>query len=437
MRVRSALGIALLLLTGCKLNTDYFKDYRGVNLLSNYGFEATKPAPASGPQWALEPYADASAKGWTSYLPDDYMTWAEATDLSGIVDIEGKDMSKGKDGTSPAYRLEIKNLFQDGDLEGLAPGSATGMGNLGEAWWNRASAVSKTEISSTSNAFLSTLNTNTYSPIDNQSLFFSGTLAGNLLTLDLDASSVPLWARQGGYRFRFTYRFTGTVNPFSVALSGPPWATSQNDTEGGGKWDATGLAVASSTLVSFSRLFAKDISTATATVTIGSSGSQNEAVIDNVRVIQSDIEPYVTASLPSLNSGSARLLPGVKTGDYTLKFWVHDDPTADQTGLSGSPFVAHASNRMYASGVTVRVKAAVKSGSGTFVQFIARDNSWSKWTEISVPMGFDFVNSDGDITAGFTALQIELSPTNTVDQSTDGRDAGSLLIAQPELTFNP
>src|SRR5262249_17467248 len=39
MRVGAALAIATLLtVTGCKLNTDYFSDYRGKNLLSSYDF---------------------------------------------------------------------------------------------------------------------------------------------------------------------------------------------------------------------------------------------------------------------------------------------------------------------------------------------------------------------------------------------------------------
>ncbi len=48
-------------------------------------------------------------------------------------------------------------------------------------------------------------------------------------------------------------------------------------------------------------------------------------------------------------------------------------------------------------------------------------------------MGFDFVDKDADL-GGSPALTVRLSPTNT---SSDTRDAGSLLVAEPRFTFNP
>jgi hypothetical protein len=426
MRVRAAVAIVCVLtLAGCKLNTDYFKDYRGKNLLSSWDFGTIG-------KWALESYSDyatsTSADYVPTYVPGDYMTWAPATDLSAVGDGTVTTLSVGPDNSSPAYRLEIKNLFKDGDFE-----SATNNATISDSWWSVPGPATAVVGDTTAfpSGFTSAFSGN-YLPIDSKSLFFSGTGSGNQITLTLDTTSVPaLWARKGGYRFRFDYRYTATSPTFHVKMPSASNLTAENS----GDWNTTGLTQ-SSTLLEFSHFFTIDGSGSPSTITLGSSSNQDEAVIDNVRLIQNDIPPYVTMSFPSLKSGSLQLLPGSKSGDYKLSFWVHDDPTADQTNtLHSSPSTNL--NRMEPSGITVQVTAAVKSGSGTFKQFIPRLSSWSKWTQVVFSMGFDFVNSDSDIPSNTPALQIEIAPTNTADLTNKERDAGSVLITQPSFTFNP
>jgi hypothetical protein len=353
------------------------------------------------------------------------MTWSQALDLVSVGDGTVSSLSVGQDG-SPAYRLEIKNLFQDGDFESLTNNST-----LTDSWWS-ASSPTVTLVSSSPLTSVYGGTNSPYSPIENQSLLFSASGAGNELFATLDTTSVPRWGRPGGYRFRFDYRYTATSQTFHASMSGGSIISAENS----GLWDVTGLANQDPTQIAFSRFFTIDNSGTPATVTLGSASYKDEAVIDNVRVVHNDIPPYVTMSFPSIKSGSLQLLPGTKPGDYKLAFYVHDDPTADQSGGSG---IAHTPNRINPSGITVQVTAAVQSGSsGTYISFFKRPSAgWPKWTPLTFSMGFNFVNSDADIPSGTPALRIEITPTNTVDQSTDGRDAGSVLIAQPTFTYNP
>ncbi len=423
MRVRAVIAITCVLtLAGCKLNTDYFSDYRGKNLLSNWNFNATDTS--ANPKWALEPYSAYQTGGATpvaGYATSDYMNWAQAGDLSGVGDGTVSTLSVGPDGISPAYRLEIKNLFNDGDFENAAAGPIA----ASDTWWSPNSNATAVVGNSTFTSAFS----GTYLPISSQSLFFSAAASSNTLAVTLNSFSVPLWSRPGNYQFRFDYRYTGETGTFHAMIA--PTTNAENN----GVWDMTGLTSQSSNIVAFSRQFTKDNTSTLRTVTLGSSaGFEDEAVIDNVRVVQNDIPPYVTMAFPSLSSGSAALLPGSKSGDYKLTFWVHDDPTADQTNA------LHATNRnrLEPPGITVQVTAAVKSGSGTYVSFIPRPASgWATWTQLTFSMGFDFVNADSAIPSGTSALKIEIGPTNTVDETTSGRDVGSTLIAQPSLTFNP
>ena len=159
-------------------------------------------------------------------------------------------------------------------------------------------------------------------------------------------------------------------------------------------------------------------------LTLGSNSSQPQVVLDNVRLVRTDVDSSIVLTLPKLNSGTLSLLPGSKPGAYRFSVYVRDDPSA------------LVSNRMHPSGLTLMISAAVKSGSGFYQKFYPRSSSWTGWTQIKAEVGFDFVNSNQELNTT-PALTIKLIPTNRQDKNTLGEDAGSLLVAQPMFTFNP
>lgn len=440
----------LLLAAGCTLNTDYFGDYRGKNLLANYDFNAMN---STTPKWTTTSLGLNAALATT----DNYMTWAHATDLSGTGDGSVSRLDVGPDGASPAYRLEIKNLLPDGDFEaegetltGAPRVTAPPPANMVTNGWALA-GTTKIRLSNVHEnnglpAFLIFSSTRTLS---HRSLLYASQNAGDYLTLSLDTAltrgSDSAWLA-GQYRVRFDFYNVAPSQVLGLQLKGP--GLSQllvADAENAGLWLVNGLNAVSTgplTAYSVSKTFTVTSASDVRTLVIGNSSTSasDAAIIDSVRVIPANLDLSATTQFPSLSSGSLQLLPGSKPGAYQFTVRVHDDPSADQNGASGIPAVAHSPNRFVANGLTVTLRGKAKNSPGTKVliqQFVARPAAgWSTWTTITLDGGLDFVDSDADL-AGSPALVISLTPSDAVDVNTEGKDAGSLLVSQPTLTFNP
>ena len=414
MRAGAAISISfLLIVAGCKLNTDYFSEYRGKNLLANYGFSATNTGPPVTNKWNLLSDATLTAAG-VGYQTTDYMTWEKISNTANSdysSDLTAGTPTTGLDG-SPSYRLEIKNLLPDGDFEAVGD---TGT-SFAQSFWSANVAAD-----ATFNATTGTDSNGVPTTISHNTLLFGSVSPGDILTLNVSNAVSTMAARTGNYRFHMDFYNASANVSVPIALTNPS-----------ADWSQT-VAAASTTLYSVSEEFAPSGSPS---IAIGSASNQNTLVyIDNVRIVYTSIDPSVYMALPTLESGGLTLLPGTKSGDYVFTFYVRDDPTADETAAY------HVGNRLYPSGVTVRFNAAQQPGSQTpSPVFIARDSTWATgWKKITVSAGFNFVESDSQIAAAgkTNALEIYLSPTETNSTSSGGPDAGSLLIAQPSLVFNP
>ena len=416
------LGTAFLGLAGCNLNTDYFSEYRGKNLLSNYDFNAVE--------------ADGTPK-WSTTVGSSYMGWAQATDLAGL------GLSVGPDGTSPAYRLEIKNLIPDGDFETEVPSVSPTAFPATPAGWNLnyvgTTAKYRFNISHPNN--LSAANFSLITPLStiaNMSFLFSAQNPGNSASLSLDVAATSLWV-PGQYRLRLDFINVKTTTALGFQLTkGNGAPLSELEAQDSGLWNQNNLMTASSdTVASLSKTFTVAIGTDTRRFNIGTNGQQDAVILDNVRLLLAVGDLSATASLPSLSSGSLQLLPGTKPGAYQFTIRVRDDPTADQTGGSG---IAHTNNRFYPSGLSITIRGKAKNSPGSRVllqHFEPRPSGgWAGWTTLSLSGGLDFVDTDADL-GGTPALTVSLTPTNDIDDSTDGKDVGSLLVSQPTLTFNP
>ena len=448
------LGTALLALSGCTLNTDYFGDYRGKNILSNYDFNALE-ADGTTPKW------ESKTLGLNATVPtaDHYMTWENVATAGHPEDGVAGTPTAGPSGT-PVYRLEIKNLIPDGDFEKEAD-AGTGVGTAVTVFPGTVNAAWSTRIVGPKYRFSSAHPDNadpsvvtSFTPpgtIDHISMLFSGQLGGDLVQLSLNgalgtANYGPddLW-KPGEYRIRLNFvNATALVNLGLGLDSGLLHDLGVTDADNAGVWTVGGLTPVSATfparasVLSVSQTFTMSSPPGLRFLTIGASGTndlgQDAAVVDNVRLVQSDLDLSATASFPSIASGSLPLLPGSKAGAYIFTIQVHDDPTANQWAGLG-----HALNRFYPSGLTITVRGRSKNSANAVLvsQFIPRPSAgWTAWTKITLNGGLDFVNADSDL-GGSPALVLSLSPTNAIDDSTGGKDVGSLLVTEPTLTFNP
>lgn len=390
-----------LVATGCTLDTDYFGEYRGKNILSNYGLDAVETDGTTA-KWALEA-PDASLTTSLTVTASTFMNWTKASSDSALVAL-GTGYTLGPDGTSPAYRVEIKNLIPNGDFADTTvtslttPWTATG----GTATWG------------------TTLSSQT---MTGRAMQWTANNTSDVLSLDLtDAveaeTSLSGWPmKDTNYQFRADY-----LNLQNNEVHLYRYLASSQATD----WSPDASTTTYLTKITLSKTFlvSSTETSSTQTFRVGNGNAQPSMLFDNVKLVPDIATLWVKASLPLLGSGSITLLPGSKAGMYVFTLKVRDDPTvATSDGL----------NRLVPSAVTVRLKAKVKSGSGSSVTVFPRPSAgWTSWTTLTVNTGFDFVTSDSALSGD--ALTVEISPTNT---STDSVDAGAVLIAQPTLTFNP
>jgi len=393
-----ALTASLLTLTGCTLNTDYFSEYRGKNLLSNYDFDSTG-------NWQTTTYASGA---------DSYMRWeriSDSTNADYASDVAASTPTTDDAGHT-AYRLEIKNLIQDGDFEAETLGSVTL--NTGVGWSPGGSPYVEY------NTVFTNSNTNPTNPsaINHQSLLFYSGGTGAHLLLNL-ASAISPWVA-GTYIVHLDTVNVSTGTTLAVGILDAS-TTLEN-------WD---LSYSGGSSLSVAQSFALPAVLPGRFLQIGSdsAATQETAVLDNLRILL-DQELFVKASFASLSSGSLPLLPGTQSGAYTFSINVRDDPTADSTNAN------HVVNRFEPSGITVKILGRAKnSASQAMINLpVSRPaGGWTSWTTLTFSGGLDFVDTD-DALGGAKALVIEITPT------IDGqgiRDAGSLLVAHPVLTYNP
>lgn len=421
------LGPALasfLLLSACTLDTDYFKDYRGVNLLGNYGLEAVDGSGKA--KWNL-------ALGSTT----PFMTWQRIGDAANSAADNARDSAAGTpsvNGADPVYRLEIRNLIPNGDFEDSAA-SPEGGTSLSGSWTLDAHNGSGLAGSLS----LTYSSTTPVTPGSNRAMVWAATQPGDQLRLPLStlipAVSPSAWT-VGKYRVRFEAINKSTGTEIGVKLLGDTAGNSTGDiAKNKETWSIKTLnddsTVNNTDSFPLSENFALVDASDVAAVRILAIGalSANQgtqaAILDNIRLLPDDLQNLaVKAQLGSLLSGVKPLLPGQKAGMYVFTIDVKDDPTAGTL------------NRFHPTVITFRLQASVKSGQRDLkTKFVRPSGGWSGWTTLTYSFGFDFVNSDSDLDASVGALTISLSPT--VNFEGGEVDVGSILLSRPTLTYNP
>lgn len=424
--------LSLLVLTGCTLSTDYFGEYRGVNLLGNYDFDAVDSGGA--PKWKLAPSTSS-----------DFMTWERIgpTSTDPARDTAASVPTVGPDGVSPVYRVEIKNLIPNGDFEDA---SKTGDGQTTlPAFWSTSDYLSNpVAIASLIKFGPSPSTTALPGALDGRALGWSASQAGDQLRLDLHAGAVSLatnaWSAS---RYRFRSDLINVSDKFEVGLflytsAGAKVDRSERTSSARlqpGDWTVSTLLADNSadhtSRFGVSEFFLTEtdpslLSTEGRILVFGANDALTPyaAVIDNLRLVPDDQVLGVQAVFPRLDSGTKPLLPGSREGMYVFSVFVRNDPTANTL------------NRFSPADVSIVLKARTKAGDksdGSKPSGLRPAGGWSTWTKLTFNLGFDFVNNDQEL-AGANALTITISPTSG---SAGHPDAGSLLISQPVLTFNP
>jgi hypothetical protein len=371
-----ALVLALSLLS-CNLDTNYFGEYIGVNLISDYDFD--------NPAWV--------AANAAPTVPE-LVTF---TDVSGV---EGNGPQGG-----PAYDLGIINLYDPGH-GGKFTGAAPAAG-----------------FSTTGSGLIATINLGTfvdpvtYRPINGDSIRITTDLGNNNVIFNF----LPYFEGEGNYMLHFDFR---TWNEMIVQTWDDVKGLSNNirtdhpsikedrmasvfPFPSPGIVNVVPLTYRAPLPTSFRLIFGQD----------GGSGFDQSTVIDNLKLIKIDEDLGITLTLPSIGSTSLQLLPGF----YDFSVYVKDHPDASDDSM----------NIFHASGITLQTQANTKSGSQSFGQFKSRPTGgWAGWTKLTWSQAIDFVSED----TLDNALTISLTTTNILrDESF--RDAGSVLIADPTLEF--
>jgi hypothetical protein len=371
-----AMVFALSLLS-CNLDTNYFGEYIGVNLIRDYDFDTPS---------------------WTAVNAGSLVTYS---DITGTV---GNGPAGG-----PAYELGINNLYPTGKMNALTGISAAG-----------ATSQANQFIGST------TIDGTLFPEINGQSLaVYNAEVAGDMVILNIRPYLTG--AGIGNYMLHHDFR----INEELVVQTWNGTADLLNlvfyDTDDGGNksFNAMTDTFANPTpgLVNVTPLVYLGTEPTYDYIwgqQIGTNYGQ-KTVVDNIRLVKVDEDLTVQLALPSLTSttGSLDLLPGI----YEFSINVLDHPDIDLT---------NATNIFPATGITITMVAETKTGSQTLRRYEPRPSGgWGSWTTLRWSQPIDFVGTDP--VAG-NVLTISISPTNTI-QDEMRIDSGFVIIADPTLQF--
>lgn len=410
--VSMVISLTVALAGSCQLDTRYFNDYAGKNLLADFGFEKTDTA--SAPYW----------KSLTAAASvDNYLTFESAG-------------TAGQDGLSPAYRLETKNLFPNGDFEAAL--------NTTTLWTsqNLQNPLSVTVRRFSQNSDLTALAgySTALKAISGNSVYLDAADPLDQFLFDLKNALGTAYTA-GRYQMRLQFRTIGNLTAHYYESSGglfprqQAWAVGvdpiMGNAEPGNQYN-TIADLPNPTDKGTVQEFEISNTSNTHILSFGINAAaanpfppnKQTIVFDNLRLVRTDdgIDPFIQLRLPKLTSPGLQLLPGI----YEFSFYVKDDPSAG----SG--------NRFTAAAMTLQVKAYTKTNTSEQVvqTLINRPSTgWAAWTLVTVRIPkIDFADIDPPAASGLPVLVVRIAAGNKIN-GPSAFDAGSVLICQPRLEF--
>ena len=413
-----------LILASCPWNTDEtsFGDYNGVNLIANEGFGASDTA--TGAPWRLTPGLTAAGnEDGPGGAGVDYARW-ELTSGTGAYappsDAAGE----------PVYRLEVVNLFANGDFEDPVDPPA-GWVESGDG---------------DSNAALETVN-----PIDgDRSLRLNFELPETRYHLDL-ADAVGLvdgFEAEINYAFHIDFRldvdvFGWELNDDTTASTYQAWVMERAIADPNRVFSYPGPDQPDPAVSTTPNLISRDPSDNS--LTLLSFGGINtasqgrvEGVFDNIRFVRSGQAHYLRLPVTYRSAGRPELTSG---GVYTFSAWIKTDPAAVDPGDPdfGNRFPArHLS-------VGLDVNPGASSGGGATIRDIVQtvrqplnevNAAPGTWHEVSWEISGAGVQIPYRSPGDYVVFDLVVEVGNAV-AGPPYQDAGSVLLTAPSLSWQP
>jgi hypothetical protein len=397
-------ALLLLGLAGCRQVSDFFSDYRGVNLVAGAGFDSS--------EWSL---TDNFVGATNVPNLDDYAA------ISGEVSGAAATTEGLPDGTDAASirRLEILNLFPNGDFDDA--------GAAAESRWTVSAVDTSVGIATTGDA-----------TIDGNSLAFDVASIEDYITHPLAGSD----GLSDGFQIGVEYSVNLDLRTDQDTLFG------YNEGTVGGEqfttWSLTTRATSPQVWDFFTEAvplarYIADEAAAQNYFTIGSPVSVPEAArisqsgsLDNLRITRSDITPMYRLTVNPQDNPYSEM--PIISGTYQFTVYVRTDPTHTNEASDESDNVA---NRFPAASVTLSMavrraedSVATSSVRQTFT-VEGTDGGWGSWTALTIT---DFLQTDdADYTDGELYVELTVSPTDLLTAA--GVAPGALLIAAPTLNL--
>lgn len=438
--VGATLGIALVLASCPWDNGTDWSDYEGVNLIAGQGFGATEAT--TGTPWALTAGLTAATnQHGPGGVGVDYARWepVDTTPPESAAD-------------APVFRLETANLMRNGDFEDAPGGDGT------PALWQESGAgTARAEIVGVATAISGTQSLS----LDFQSIEtrFRTDLTQSLLDgFPASVYDVGSPEEYPVYAIHIDFRLPAELTNFTLELNDDASQASilelwniqrqdedDNDTENGTAPDLATVVYSypgadreTPATSDSPNLLARDPGVPDARyLSFGGmatvSRTRVEGVFDNLRVVRSGKAHYLRLPVPFRAPSRPEIVSG---GSYRFSLWVKADPAAFDMdhAQAGNRFPA----RHIAAGIDPEPAGAgttrvIDTSRQDLTEVNADRESWHQLTwelsggAVTVPLG-----TQGDDVVFDLVLEIGHAAGGPRYQ-----DAGSLLVAAPELTWSP
>jgi hypothetical protein len=152
--------------------------------------------------------------------------------------------------------------------------------------------------------------------------------------------------------------------------------------------------------------------------------STQQGVFDDLRVTRLLIDLGLRIDL-----SPAACQPGLIPGRYRFSVWVRNDPEASDLELDEN---ARDPYRPRALTLAIRTSTDWGASGGIALVIPSPAGGYPTWTKVSAEMPAGEI-LDFQATSSSPVLSLHLYATN--NYASDGRDPGSILVAQPELNF--